>query len=66
MLIAYGATGALAMRAGVERVLQTFVAVGCAIIVFCALLNLFGYVGRVEDGKFPGFAQIRMPSPSSA
>ncbi|WP_040427021.1 lysylphosphatidylglycerol synthase domain-containing protein [Afipia birgiae] len=57
VLLAYGATGALATRAGIERVLQTFVAAGCAIIVLCAVLNLVGYVWPLEDGKYPGFAQ---------
>lgn len=57
VLLAYGATGALAVRAGIEGVLQTFVAAGCSIIVLCAALNLFGYVWPLEDGKYPGFAQ---------
>jgi hypothetical protein len=57
ILMAYGATGALAVQAGVERVLATFVAAGCAIILYSAVLNLLGYVPPIEYGKFPGFAQ---------
>lgn len=57
MLIAYGATGALAMRVGLERMLQTFIAAGAAVILLCAALNLFGYAPPTNGGKFPGFAQ---------
>lgn len=57
ILLAYGAAGGLAMRAGTERVLRTFAVVGSGIIILCVALSLGGFEWPIEQGRFPGFAQ---------
>ena len=61
ILLAYGMTGSLALRAGIENVARTFVVAGCAIVIFCAVRgilssNAVDYISPTS-GQFPGFAQ---------
>lgn len=57
VLLSYGAAGAMAARADLDKTLLTFAAAGCSVVAFAIADMLLGKAGVVNIHFFYGFAQ---------